>query len=338
MAPEKRKISVGAYKWYHTRGLNISPSLAGTVHAFRFQGCNIEVRVPNRPAASESWDKGSAIYCRSWRTRKGRKHPCAYDVRRVSLVLDTNVTRSIREDAIGRVNTQLFSKRDAGRLQKFSERHAEMLDKAFLYWASVVRWKCQSYSIMHSRDDLGISDSRLYLVEYPTMQRFFATPYVVQGAWKSPITKREWTAVQEALRLQEVVPLWQLSIGEAHHRYSSGDSRGAILELAISVEVLVRHLVQRFLSESAPSDFRKMVSRIGLRQLLDKWGGVGFERKAWASFASIKKDILEVITVRDSIMHRGNIEEISRSDFQRYSAAVQSFAVSGEKELRSWKS
>ena len=334
MAFKKRKVAVGAYRWYHTRGLIIGPSLAGTEHTFKYHGHDVKVSVPGRPGAKDKWNEDSAIFCRSWKLYKSGKRPTSFVVRRVSLVLDSNSVKSIREDAIGRVNTQLFSTADAKRLEIFAEKQGEILDKAFFYWASVVRWKCKRYSIMHSRDDLGISDSNLYLVERATMQRFYAPPTVIRVTWERPITEKEWKAVQESIRSQEEVPLWQLSIGEAHHRFSSGDSRGAILELAISVEVLVRHLVESFLSDRAPNDFRRMVSKIGLRQLLEQWERLGFKSKAWGSFPHIKRDILQVITLRDSIMHRGHTSDIHAAEFKRYSAAVLSFAASGEIDLR----
>lgn len=129
------------------------------------------------------------------------------------------------------------------------------------------------------------------------------------------------------------VPIWHLYIAEACQKRDIGDVRGFILDLAISVETVVRTLVKTYIINYASSDFEESVGRISIGQILGKWTGINHKNRRWKNLKSEIGLVKMIIDERNRIMHRGLKPRMSKSRENEILRAAYKFIDACEKQL-----
>jgi hypothetical protein len=255
-------------------------------------------------------------------------------VHQVDAHIETDRKRSIRADALGAVNVSLFSGSERSRLDRLANKAAEVIDRAFDYWITIIRWKAENPTICQLSSNRQRTRWGTYLFDVKTRKRFYAPPltFVVQGT--IPITKQQWKRDREALSIHSEVPLCWLYFAEAHQRLQIDDIRGFIISLAIASETLIRQITQQFLREPINPMYQSMVNGISIGRIIDNWRKLGFDGKRWDQLKKEKELMKRVLELRNGIMHRGETPKLLQSTQRELSDAVKKFLKEGERQLK----
>lgn len=328
-----KTVPVGIWKRFQTYDLSIAPSIAGGVHEFAHNGCHVKIRLPGKPKRKD-WRKNSSnIECKHYRKRSGRDYPVSYIVKSVDITIETGKSRKIPENSIGAVDHSMFNSRQLESLDKFTRRYEIVVDSAFERWLDVLRWKTGIHTICPYHETRQRSFWGSYLFDASTKRDFYRPPYRITVNLLKSVSKKEWRAAQSALENDIDVPIWHIYIAEAHLRRGVGDIRGFILDLAISIETMVRALMREYIVSSAAPVFVDSVGRTGLMQILDNWVKINYSNKIWTSMSDEIKMVKFVNAQRNHIMHRGLKPDLSLNRAHELAQAVLMFVIAGEKQL-----
>ena len=171
------------------------------------------------------------------------------------------------------------------------------------------------------------------MIDSESKRRFYRSPIVISGHFHTPISKRTWKLVQDALTRNQIAPTWHTYRASASNKIRSEDFRGAIIDLSIASETLIRQLIAQFLRPPINIAIQKIINGISLSRILDDWARIGFKNKGWKKLESERKDLKRVLDLRNANMHRGTYPEISRAQAVSLADAVSRFISYGEKQL-----
>lgn len=187
---EKVSVDISVWKRYETYGLQITPSLASACHCFSHQNFPVKIALPTRSKQSDCGKEDAPITCRSYRTRGNRKYPKSYRVNQVDATIETGISRSIRKEALGIVNTGLFNKRDRKSLDRLTHLKEAILDSAFIHWVNILRWCTEQPTICQLSHKRQASHWNSYLIDSASKKRFYCPPFVIRVELDKPIQKR----------------------------------------------------------------------------------------------------------------------------------------------------
>jgi len=334
MSKPKKTVSVGIWKRFQTYDLQIAPSLTGMAHEFDHHGCRVKIKLPGKPRQSDWRNDSSEIQCFQYRQRNGRKYPLSYLVNSVDLKIETGETRNIPKNSIGTVDHRLFGSRQIKSLDNFTKRYETIVDSAFERWLDVLRWKTGIHTICPYQENLQKSHGRAYLIDLSTNRYFYRPPYRLTVTMLATVSRKDWRLVQVFLEDNIDVPIWHLYISEANQKRDAEDIRGFILNIAISIETMVKTLINTYIVESASPAFESAVGRINIGPILDKWVKINHNNKRWQSLKEEVGLVKLAIKERNGIMHRGARASISINKAKEIANAVSIFIEAGEDQIR----
>lgn len=212
-------------------------------------------------------------------------------------------------------------------------RYAPYLDGAFRYWVAMARWKadrpaiCSNYG-EKTQDSHGYG---LYLLE--SKEVVYRSQPMMYFNWETPITKNAWNKVGKALSENVEVPIWEEYLSRAAQDARIDNQRGLIINLAIAIESCARALVDSLLLPNPNPEVLSQVSRIGFSNILRNWKKFGFKQKRWSDISREQGLVLHIIERRNRLMHRGNLQSMSKDrEIELFDAARTFIRLSG-KEL-----
>ncbi|WP_146218716.1 hypothetical protein [Halomonas sp. LBP4] len=328
------RIQLATWKRCNIEGLSIVPSLCGESHDFYFRDHRYVLRLPRKPKLKNGKSTSQDIKLTSWRKKQGRTVPLKYTVHRIDIILDHEKELAVPGKSLGKVDPCTFPKRKQKQLERLVTKSEESILEAFEYWKQIVRWKTGNSGISPPFESNLHHGWSSYLIDLKTEQRFYAAPHVMVVLSETPITKRQWNAVGAALTSQALPPIWEKFYIEAHHRRGVHDYHGAVISLAVAIESSVRCLMERHVREPPNDEFEKMVNRINLSQILDRWKQLGFNSASWVKSFD-KKWIKYIVDTRNGIMHRGLYEAVDSVALHECFRAARIFLDKVANELSS---
>lgn len=336
MAIQRKQVAVAVWARYDVYDLNVAPSLAGAAHHFSMQGYPVTFQLPKRPRQRDWHRHHAPISCHSWvgdRAGSGRIRPRYFCIREIECLLDTGKTRLVPERAIGVVRPNYFSSMEQKRLFQLTENYSNIINKAFVYWVDVLRWKSGISTICRPEVVSYPYPANHYLVDACTGERFFSGITVLHATRERVVSKRHWKEAQKVLDLGQAVPLWHICIAEAGQQLQLGDQRRFILDLAIASETAMRHLTSKFIKEPINFEFQELVNSVSSSRIFDKFWKLGFNSLRWKSLKGDINNIKKVMTYRNHIMHRGWREEVPYKECRELLNSVDKFIFQVDQEL-----
>jgi hypothetical protein len=333
MPSPKVSVPVRIWRRLQTYDLEIAPSLAGMMHEFEHHGYRIKIQLPNRPRRSDWSNENARMQCRRYRQRSTRIYPVSFSVNSVDLTIETEKIRKIPRKSLGTVDHSLFSAQQLRSLDNFASRFEAIADSAFERWVDVLRWKTDIPTICAYRENKQKSHWSTYLYDASTDERFYCSPHRITAWLQKPISKKRWRSAAECLETNVEVPIWHLYVSEACQKRDLQDDRGFILNLAISVESVIRTVMNTYIVSFASSDFERMVGRLGITGIIERWEKINHENMRWKNFKKEKKIVKEVIKERNDVMHKGEIPSISAHKANEMISAVCKFIEECERQL-----
>lgn len=333
MKESSKKIEIGVWKRYETHNFEIAPSLAGASLQFQYKSYNIRIEIPSKPLQKDWHNPKSRISCGGYRNINNRKYPISYEVHSVDMLVETNLSRKIKEESLERVNTSLFSKKERGNYDKIVTKFEDVADGAYENWINILRWKSGVYDLCQIRQNRQKSKWGTYLFDLNTKKKFFSIGGWTLAERQEIITKKVWNLTQKALLDNLDVPIWHLYVADAYQKLNVNDVRGFIIDLAISIETIIRRVVRKFLDTNATSTFEKMIDMIQIGRIVDDWQKLGFKSSKWQALRDEKTIVKQVIELRNGVMHRGENLSIDRKKAKEMADAVLKFIKQCEQEI-----
>jgi hypothetical protein len=306
----------------------------GAHHEFAFEGRRIIVRLPNRaPEIASGYDPNAKITCSAWRVVDGVNVPIRYEVHEFILYIDIAEQITIPEQALSLPARQdeLFSENERKELTRITGEQEKIADRALSHWLKVLRWKSRIGFIgepeVRSFDDSGVPR----LQEISSGHDFWCGPFIVAAEARHGITKENWDDTAQALQSGAVAPTWFDFLFESQHRINNRDFTGAVLSMAIALEVMVRRLVTHHV-DSLPIEplLHEVFDHSNFRFILDRMGKLSFWDQELARACDLSM-FRELMTVRNKVMHSADTSLVNPARIKTIYHCLEAFAyaVSG---------
>jgi len=309
--------------------LGIDPGIQGAVHQFTFEGRAVALRLPAFDPMPTEFAETAEIEADSFWLETNQ--PERFIVKMVTVELSAgDVPIPTTAAAYPAINMSLYEDADRKRLDTLSDSHYFAARRAIDYWLRVVRWKTLSSDIdLLAAETAHVSDGILVNLE---TGRPFWTPRITRSVEVEPVhvvDRLQWDAIQAELAAGRTPPVWYDFLFSAEGRLTSGDLNAAILDAAIACEAVIRALVSRHLSDTAPEWMRVMLTKINMSELLNEWPHLGFwdaTRQAELDLAAIQN----LTRIRNVLMHRGADDRIRPGLCRDLCAATRRLILRGE--------
>jgi hypothetical protein len=302
----------------------VTPELLGAVHKFALGGYQMTVSVPTLDKESVPLDQ-KRVECYKWQA--AGNIPREYKVSSIDLEIEQNAALRVPEELLRLPPNQydVLTSEEQKQLDGMVNNAGQLARKGFEYWLSVIRWKSGighigEPQVRYASDQGGGAVLR----ERTTGQRIWLQPrgFVVIGS--KPVSQTQWEATQAALAVGRIPPVWFGFLFDGEQRVNNNDLTGAILSLAIALEVNVRRLFSHGLEESEPVVL-EVLDQANLRSLLNRIKKLSYWDSAWADATNLSV-FNQLMTHRDQIMHSAKTEDIDLKELKKMYSAVKRFA------------
>ena len=157
-------------------------------------------------------------------------------------------------------------------LSKLAQENSRLASNAFAYWLTVLRWKSGIGHIGEPRiRDAGQKTGGEALRSNETNHRFWLPDMVFVIPRHDIVTEEHWNAAQEAFSNGKGPPVWFDFLFQSEQRLNNLDLTGAILSLAIALEVSVRILATLHLGDlGVETVIREIIDTANLRAILNR--------------------------------------------------------------------
>jgi len=319
-------VPTNVFRRFSLDRLCIIPELVGAKHRFVFEGRNVTLTLPDVDHVDLPFEQ-RRLHLHKWRSEG--MVPLEYQV--YDLDLETEVADSVRvpEEVVRLAPNQfhLLTPQERAHLDKVVAEAGQFLRAAFGYWLRVLRWKSAiAYigepNIRYAGDDQGGAVLR----ERATEHRMWLQPGLISVVGSRPVTVAEWSATQAALSACKTPPVWFEFLFDSQMRINNNDLVGAVLSLAIALEVNLRFI---FSDDLRKANLQPVVLEVfdlaNMRALLTRLKKMRQWDGSWAASTDLSA-FHRLMDYRDGVMHAAKTENIDKLDLRKMHAAVKRFA------------
>lgn len=308
---KKVRISSRYQQVFQIANLAVLPDVLGLRHNFKFEEkYNISIIIPDGKDEVTIKEQEEINPFRSYAIPISSKDnkPSKYYIYSVVLTIDgldfdipygASIDKNQKDSYFDENETNFFNN-EADKLYLCA-------DRAINYWLRVVIWKKRGYSIALNRFGRSIIDGgHLFNNE---INSSFYSPLISRTISIRPwhtLTRDDFVEIDCALINGKNPPVWHEYIASAEQKLVHGDLNSAFINLAISLESIIRNYIDRKL----PSDISD-----GVREILRKQNiGYIVDNSEKLSMPKIfnKSEIKNIIAERNNLMHGGCSPSLDR--------------------------
>lgn len=324
------QIAVNAKNNFDLDRFHVETSLLGASHIFQFEGKNIRLQLPKDESPRE--ESRPAVKCVKWKS--SGMIPLEYAVRRISLELEIDESITIPAALLRLPPTQydLVTNGQAQYLDALVDGAGGTLGRAFDHWIKTLRWKSGIGHIGEPSVSNPGGNWSAAISPRGTIQRIWVQTSRISVYGNGCVSQHGWDQTQAALTAGKSPPVWFDFLFDCQMRMNNNDLVGAVLSLAIALEVNLRRL---FSDDLQKADVHPVILEVfdltNMRALLSRLK----KTRYWAELGA-SSDISafhKLMDYRDGIMHRAKIEELDGADLKKLHAAVKVFAYASSKAL-----
>jgi hypothetical protein len=306
--------------------LCITPELVGAKHDFAFEGNKFTLELPNTDHEGVPFEQQRL---RLYKLRTKGNVPLEFEVRNVDLVMELADSVRVPEEILHLQPNQfdLFTPTEQVQMDKLVEEAEQALRAAFGYWLRVLRWKS---GIGHIGEPsiryAGSGQGGAVLREKSSKHRMWLQGQVIMAIGRHAVTSLEWNATQAALAARKTPPVWFEFLFDSQMRINNNDLVGAVLSLAIALEVNLRFI---FSGDLRKANLQPVVLEVfgltNMRALLTRLKKIRHWDSTWAASTDFNA-FHKLMDHRDGVMHTAKTENLGASELRKMHAAVKRFA------------
>lgn len=319
-------VPTNVFRRFSLDRLCITPELVGAKHDFSFERRKVTLTLPSVERADVPIEQ-RRLHLYKWRSEGNV--PLEYAVYELDIEIEVADNISVPEEILRLHPNQyeLLASEEQAHLNKVIAEGERCLCAAFSYWLRVIRWKSAiGYIGEPSIRYAGSGQGGAVLRERATKHRMWLQSQVISVIGSRPVTSEEWSATQAALTAVKTPPVWFEFLFDSQMRINNNDLVGAVLSLAIALEVNLRLI---FSDELRKANLQPVVLEVfdlaNMRALLTRLKKMRQWDSSWAAstdFSAFHK----LMDHRDGVMHMAKTENIDKSELQKMYAAVRKFA------------
>ncbi len=164
------------------------------------------------------------------------------------------------------------------------------------------------------------------LEESSTSHRFWLKGATIVAPGRKAITQLEWQSAQIALKREQTPYVWFDFLFEGEQRINNADPIGAVLNLAIALEAIIRTLATHNLSkERIEPVVLFVVDHANLRSILSRIRSLTFWNRDWERVTDMS-GFNALMDQRDTLMHSAEVKNLYEGDLRKLYAKLKSFA------------
>jgi hypothetical protein len=190
----------------------------------------------------------------------------------------------------------------------------------------ILRWKSGIGYIGEPSINYGGDRQSAALCERGTGHRLWTQTGTIVVQASRPITEANWSATQSALLGLKTAPIWFDFLFDSEMRLNNQDLVGAVLSLAIALEVNIRFI---FFGELSKASVDPVVVEVfdltNLRTLLTRLKKTKHWNSEWASATDLSS-FHRLMDLRNNVMHLAKIDALDRDELRRMFHSVKTFA------------
>jgi hypothetical protein len=241
--------------------LSIVAELVAAKHQFVFKGKNVAVSIPGPDKAGLPFDL-QRLHLYKWRSEGNV--PLEYAVRSLTVEMEladaTDVPEEVR--SLPPKQFELFQPNERDQLDRTLAEAGDELRAAFAYWLMILRWKSGIGYIGEPSINYGGDRQSAALCERGTGHRLWTQTGTIVVQASRPITEANWSATQSALLGLKTAPIWFDFLFDSEMRLNNQDLVGAVLSLAIALEVNIRFIFFGELSKASTRNHSSVTRRL----------------------------------------------------------------------------
>lgn len=307
-----------------TRHLVIQPELVGALHEFIFEGYKIRIKLPSKAQIPTEPLQGDLLFFNVYKEANGRKIPRDFYVRAVDVEVCVPEPILVTKDILNQPPNafDIVPETQQAQLNKLTENYGAIAEKAFDFWLRVLRWKCGESAIGRPEIRGSASGWSTYLITEPGGQRIWIAPGISRVKRYKAVTGEIWNHADSALKKGLKPPVFVEFEFDAIEHIQLGDLQRGIVDMAVACETFLRMLV----AQSLPSNLNRSVSEYvddtNIRLVLRKFVPEILTATERKQLKKIESKLHELFDVRNDILHKGRIEQLTSRDCHRFLEAT----------------
>jgi hypothetical protein len=220
-----------------------------------------------------------------------------------------------------------FTPREQEELSRTVTEMGDIVSRAFEHWLRVLRWKSGvghigEPSVRYAAGDGGGTVLR----ERATGHRFWLQGHTITAYGRQAVSLAGWKSTQTALNTNKEPPVWFDFLFDGEMRINNKDLIGAVLSLAIALEVNIRTIFSRELQKgTVEPTILEIFDQTNLRSLLNRIKKLRFWSKEWDAATDLST-FNSLMNYRDRVMHSAETKNLDAKELRRMYTAVRKFA------------
>lgn len=324
MHPSNVDVVLRSWNRYVVEGLAVSPDVIGRQHSFKFGDAEIEIQLPSKDAADRDSNSDSPIAkVSSWWSADGS--PIDYDVYKIDVIVRLKRSMPLPAKVLD-VNANAFDLIPEGQqdtLENLCEEHGCFAERAVERWLSVLRWITDDYRIARPYFTSGGDDWNVRLFDEATQKKVWIQSSTAHVRGHHRVTLDEWLNAEIQLAKQEVPPIHISLKHDAEKFLAVGDRRRAIIDMAVSCETFLRHVIRSTLPSELNVSARNFIEEANIRRYIDNFLPSALMNDAAEHYKrQIKPALTLLFEQRNEVMHQAINVSATTEDCNRILQAL----------------
>jgi hypothetical protein len=302
----------------------VTAELTEAKHHFSFRDKHVSISIP--PASDPNVPRGSrAVECYLWKT--DGHVPLEYQVNRVEVSIVVGPL-SVPEEALSRPSFDqgLFTENERTKLGDLMGANALVAVDAFKHWLKVLRWASRIGHI--GEPQIRYPDQTFggaVLREANTNRRIWNQGYRVVPVRSKAVTLTQWQACQEALSARRTPEIWFDFLFDGEQRINNRDLIGAVLSMAVALEVIVRRLTTHgLLKQRTEPIVLEILDLTNFRAFFNRLRKLTYWDKEWERVTDFDQ-FNQLMDLRNDIMHSADTSGLDERNLRKLYATTKTF-------------
>jgi hypothetical protein len=271
-----KKIELESFHRFAISNLLVDFALMGKSHIFPYDEATVTITLPGAENIPEYRDPNVLSMANHGSYRMDGDKKIILTVYINFIQVSVNLKRSIYlpQDVLkaNPVPQARIPEADKPRLEEIGELADTIASKAFEYWVTIMRWRCNKYRIGRPplpgptviwQNSLIDAESKHHVWSIGGKVNIF-------GGGEG-ITTAGWADAQASLQSHEEVPVNILLLDDARECFIRSEYRRSVIDLTVACEVFIRSTVMNTLPENLDTDIRDMIDDAHINQYRKKF-------------------------------------------------------------------
>lgn len=308
---KRPQTKIKSWNRFLIRNLAVAPEVMGQEHIFPFENSTVSIKIPSisQVDRGKSYDEVASIGVR----RTVDNEPLEFNIYKMDVEVSIPITVSIPLEVFDRPANafDLFSDEEQNNLNKTTEQHQSIAEKAFEYWIRVTRWVCDDSRIGRDQvEDFRTGGWSTCLIDTERNTKVWIQGQIFHAPKYKTINPEEWQEIQSRLSNSSQPPIYVELKHDAEENIRLGDYRRSLVDMAMACETFLRLAVLQKLPKELNINLRSYIEEGNISQYINKFFPEVIDETANRQFKKLKSDLFTMFDRRNKLVHMGKDDGI----------------------------